>query len=290
MAQLVELEKIKKTAIVAMFADDDLMDLLVLKGGNAIDMIYQVNARASVDLDFSTHDDLNYEKVAQQVHRSLRRTFELEGYLAFDITTRVRPGKMPEDLAAFWGGYLVEFKLISLERATELDHDSQRLQREAIRLGKGTKFTIDISRHEYVEGKQEQDLLGYQIFVYSPEMIVCEKLRAICQQMPAYGEIIHRKGVGKQRARDFVDIEALIKKFDLDLGSDRAMHIIEQMFLSKKVPLTYLSTIESTRDFHRLGFEQVVAAMKDGVVVKAFDEYFDFVLEHARKLEPLWNV
>lgn len=52
-----ELETIKKAGIVAMFADDDLMDQLVLKGGNAMDVVLGVNSRASVDLDFSMRDD-----------------------------------------------------------------------------------------------------------------------------------------------------------------------------------------------------------------------------------------
>ena len=42
-----QLEAIKRTAIVAMFADDELMDVLVLKGGNAMDIVHQVNSRAS---------------------------------------------------------------------------------------------------------------------------------------------------------------------------------------------------------------------------------------------------
>lgn len=34
------LERIKTLAIVAMFSDDDLMERLVLKGGNALDIVY----------------------------------------------------------------------------------------------------------------------------------------------------------------------------------------------------------------------------------------------------------
>lgn len=64
-----ELERIKKTAIVAMFADDELMDLLVLKGGNAMGLVHQVNARASIDLDFSTGDDLDLEQVLPKARR-----------------------------------------------------------------------------------------------------------------------------------------------------------------------------------------------------------------------------
>lgn len=126
-----QLESIKRMAIVAMFADDDLMDVLVLKGGNAMDIVHRVNSRASVDLDFSMENDLDHEEALPRLQKALRSTFELNGYHAFDIRLSVRPGQMPDELAGFWGGYLVEFKLISKERATEVREDLEQMRREA---------------------------------------------------------------------------------------------------------------------------------------------------------------
>lgn len=289
-AQADQLEAIKKIGIVAMFADDELMDLLVLKGGNAMDVVLQANSRASVDLDFSMGDDLDFDRVGPRVERALQSTYELHGYVAFDVKMSARPGKMPDELAAFWGGYLVEFKLISRSRADEVKRDLETMRREAIRLGEGAKFTIDISRHEYVEDKREHELDGYRIYVYSPEMIVCEKLRAICQQMPEYADIIKRKGLGNQRARDFVDIEALVRRFGVDLAADRAKHIVGEMFSLKRVPLELLGRISVTRDFHALGYDEVKAAMKPGVRIEPFDYYFEFVVSESKKLEALWHV
>ena len=284
-----QLEAIKRAAIVAMFSDDELMDVLVLKGGNAMAIVHQVNSRASVDLDFSMKDDLDHEAVYPRLKRALRSTFELQEYYAFDIKLSIRPGRMPDELATFWGGYLVEFKLISKKRADQTGHDLEQMRREAIRLGEGPKFTIDISRHEYVEHKEAHELDGYTIYVYSPAMIVCEKLRAICQQMPEYGQIIKRSGLGNQRARDFIDIEALVKKFGIDLEQEQSRQMVEQMFAVKRVPLSYLSKIQETRDFHALGYAEVTAAMKPGVKIELFDHYFDFVVNEVTKLEALWN-
>lgn len=284
-----QLDAIKRAAIVAMFADDELMDILVLKGGNAMDLVHQVNSRASVDLDFSMQGDLDPSSAQEKLARTLQSTFRLHGFHAFDIKMAVRPGRMPEDLASFWGGYLVEFKLISETRASEVGHDVVTMRREAIMLGEGSKFTIDISRHEYVEDKESHDLDGYMIYVYSPEMIVCEKLRAICQQMPEYGSIIKRseRASGTQRARDFIDIEALVNMFGIDLASARAQETIRQMFAAKRVPIDFLFRIQETRDFHALGYEEVRATMKPGIHVHPFDHYFDFVLQEIEKLEPL---
>jgi hypothetical protein len=285
-----ELDLIKRTAIVAMFSDDDLMDLLVLKGGNAMDIIHQANARASVDLDFSMESDFDYASVQPKVERAIQDTFAQHKYHAFDVKMTQRPGTMPEDLASFWGGYLVEFKLIAQKRADEVERDLSTMRREAIRLGEGNRFTIDISCHEYTADKERHELDDYFIYVYPPEMIVSEKLRAICQQMSEYAEIIQRNGLGKQRARDFIDIEVLVRKFGIDLATERVRYMVEQMFAAKRVPLELLGKIGQTRDFHAQGYEAVRATMKPGVEVKPFDDYFDFVVDACRGLEPLWNV
>lgn len=285
------LDDIKKIALVAMFSDDDLMEKLVLKGGNAMALVHCVNSRASIDLDFSMEDDFHaIEDAKARVKHALEKTFALEGYLAFDVKMSLRPGKMPDDLAAFWGGYLVEFKLIGKTRAADVNNDLETMRREAIILGQGTKFTIDISRREYTENKQEADVSGYRIYVYSPEMIVCEKLRAICQQMAAYGAIIQRSNKAHERARDFIDIHALTEMFHINLDSNRARQTIEEMFRLKKVPLNFLGQISEMRAFHSEGFDAVKATMKVGVVLQTFDYYFDFVIEQVRQLEPLWNV
>lgn len=284
------LETIKKTTIISLFSDDDLLDLLVLKGGNAMDIVHKVSSRASVDIDLSVDKGFDYATVWPKVETALRKGFAEKGYQAFDIKMTIKPGKMPDELASFWGGYLVEFKLISLARATEIENHQETMRREAIMLGQGTRFTIDISRHEYIDDKQHHKLDGYTIYVYSPAMIVCEKLRAICQQMETYAEIIQRKGLGNQRARDFIDIEVLVKKFNIDLGSASARHLVEQMFTIKRVPLTLLGQIPETRQFHALGYPEVRATMKPGIEVHPFDYYFDFVAEHLQKLKPLWNV
>ncbi len=284
------LETIKKTTIISLFSDDDLLDLLVLKGGNAMDIVHKVSSRASVDVDLSVDKNFDFDAVRPKVEAAIAKGFAEKGYLAFDIKMLIKPGKMPDELASFWGGYMVEFKLISLARAREVDHHLETLRREAIQLGQGTKFTIDISRHEYTADKQAHELDGYTIYVYSPEMIVCEKLRAICQQMPEYAEIIQRKGLGNQRARDFIDIEVLIRKFNIDLCNERAQHLVEQMFSIKRVPLAWLGKIPETRAFHEVGYLEVRAAMKPGIEVQPFDYYFNFVVEHLQKLKPLWNV
>lgn len=284
-----KLDTFKRLATVAMFADDELLDRLVLKGGNAMELVYRVSTRASVDLDFSMKDDFDQVDAERRVQASLERTFQEAGYVAFDVKLNVRPQEIGDVLAPFWGGYEVEFKLISVQRADEVARDLETMRREAIALGERSRFTMDISRHEYTDDKREVELDGYQIYVYSPEMIVCEKLRAICQQMPEY-EAIVPSGKGGQRARDFIDIETLMRAFDIDLEGTSAHHILKEMFALKKVPLSFLPRIADSSAFHALGYEGVRATVKPGTQLQPWDFYFDFVVAQLEKLKPLWDV
>lgn len=285
---------IKQTVILAMFTDDELFDQLVLKGGNAMDLIHQTHARASVDVDFSMSGDLDMPAVQPRIEQALKARFAEQGYQTFDIAMREKPRSgLSGELARFWGGYEIAFKLISQARARELDQDREAMQREAIRLsGLSTKFTIDISRHEYTEGKQAYEIEGMTIFVYPPAMIVCEKLRAICQQMTDYGPVIGRDGAGSQRARDFIDIHVLLNepRFRVDLADSGVQDMLRKVFEAKRVPLALLGKIRETRHFHVEGYPEVKATMRPGVPVAPFDTYFDAVLEACRTLEPLWHV
>ena len=50
---LAVLERVKRLAVMAMFSDDELLDELVLKGGNAMALIHKLTSRESVDLALS---------------------------------------------------------------------------------------------------------------------------------------------------------------------------------------------------------------------------------------------
>ena len=54
----------------------------------------------------------------------------------------------------------------------------------------GKKFPIEISKHEYVDEKVAEIVDDLTVYAYSPQMLVAEKLRAICQQMPEYTELL----------------------------------------------------------------------------------------------------
>lgn len=286
------LEQIKRWAVIAMFSDNELFDRLVLKGGNAVDLIHRLSARASVDLDFSMQHDFpkGIALFRNRVERTLKNTFRQHGYEVFDVKMKEKPSEISEEIASFWGGYIIEFKLIESALYKRHSPDPNELRKYALKIGPGQKFLIDISRFEYTLDKQQKDFEDHRIYVYSPEMIVCEKLRAICQQMPEYSPVIKRKRPGGARARDFLDIYTLVEPLKLDISSEKNMEILSEMFKVKKVPLGLLGRIGEYRDFHKTDFPAVIATVKAGVNLEQFDFYFDFTLELVNQLKTLWDV
>jgi hypothetical protein len=291
--ELRRLEEIKRLAIVAMFSDDELMERLVLKGGNALDLIYGISTRASLDVDFSMAEDFPEGDVPAyraRIERALEGTFRLSGYVVFDVVMEERPPEVTPELAKFWGGYRVEFKLIEKARFAQLSVDWAELRKQALSFGQGRKFIIDISRFEYVAGKEMRDFDGYRIFVYTPAMLVCEKLRAICQQLPEYGPVVRRARSGAPRARDFIDIHSLVTAGNVDMTTAENVALLRTVFAAKRVPMELLGLIRMYRDLHEHDFPAVRDTVKAGVDLREFAFYFDFVVDLTERLEALWNV
>jgi hypothetical protein len=285
--ELATLERVKRLAVTAMFSDDELMDELVLKGGNAMALIHKLTSRESVDLDFSMRHDFpdGVEKVQKRIEVALQRTFPPAGYEPFDFKMAEKPAQVSPDMADFWGGYAVEFKLVTTAQFEAHKDNIAQLRNLALSIGQGRKFLIDISRFEYVEDKEQSELDGYRIYVYSPTMIVCEKLRAICQQMEEYAPIVKRTNrPGSQRARDFLDIYILVETLRLDLLSAKAIEMTREMFKLKRVDLEWLGNIEKYRDFHRQGYPAVQATVDPKFPLKEYDFYFDYIVALAGKV------
>ncbi|MCJ7563775.1 MAG: nucleotidyl transferase AbiEii/AbiGii toxin family protein [Candidatus Aminicenantes bacterium] len=289
---LINLEQIKKLVIMAMFSDDELMDRLVLKGGHALDLLCKTNLRASVDVDFSMESDFpekEREDFLIRIKKALEKTFLERGYTAFDFKIELRPPKITPEMETFWGGYRIEFKLIEKDKYAELITNVRELRTHALPMGQGKKFLIDISKHEYTAPKSNMDLEGLRIFVYTPEMMVCEKLRAICQQIPEYGPIVRRSRSSTPRPRDFLDIYTFCTECGVDFMQEKNKILLARIFETKKVPLKFLGLINKYREFHRLGFPSVIATVKVGMEVKEFDFYFDFTLSLVEQLKSFWN-
>jgi predicted nucleotidyltransferase component of viral defense system len=294
---LAKLEKIKRLGVIAMFSDDFLMERLTLKGGNAIDLVHKTPCRASVDLDFSMDTEFDEQElgaIKERIEKALVISFRTGGYEVFDIDFSIKPPehKLSPDMADFWGGYRIEFKLIESGAHERFATNLRDLQMNAVEvnlpLNKKKVFKIEISKYEYCIPKQRHELDDYTIYVYTPEMIVIEKLRAICQQMAEYAEIVTSPS-RSARARDFFDIYMIMEHFKIDLTTHQNIELIKNIFSAKKVPVSLIRKIGEYREYHRPDFEAVNLTVKPGIDLKDYDFYFDYVLEVSRMLKVLWE-
>lgn len=285
---------VKWLAIRAIASDSWLAERLVFKGGSALEMLYMVTARSSIDLDFSIEGDFDpadLPAITGRLQNALSTSFGRHDLLVFDLQLEPKPNPISPDLAQFWGGYHVRFKAISRVLAEKLGDDVEAHRRNALAVGPGLRktFLMDISRHETCPDKERHAVDGHSIYAYSPRLIVAEKLRAICQQMPAYRAIVRSRD-GSPRARDFFDIVNLLEQFSLILDTPEFLRLVEMVFRAKRVPLELLWAVPETGEFHRSGFDSVLDTVPPGTSVRGFDEYFDGVVRLIRRLEALRDV
>lgn len=218
-------EKVKRLTIIALVSDDKLVDLLVLKGGNAIQFFDGVQGpvRRSLDLDFSLDGELGpIGEARDKLKRLLEKTFSEEGLDVLDVELEDAPAlKEHDELGSFWRGYKLTFKVITKDRASKFAGNLNK-QREAsvpIQPGGSHTFVVEFSAHEHCGGKVERKLDGYRFYAYSEIMLVCEKVRAICQQMAEYRELV--KSQPRPRARDFFDTLAAPSPWEVVVIADR---------------------------------------------------------------------
>ncbi|MEJ5148846.1 nucleotidyl transferase AbiEii/AbiGii toxin family protein [Sphingobacterium sp. MYb388] len=280
-----EIEKIKRIVLRAIALDDMLSETLILKGGNAISLVYGLSDRPSYDLDFSIEDDFeDFEEVKLLLIHSLETELSSEGYKIIDFAFDFKPHK--GNVQPFWGGYNISFKVIDLNTFNEIGQDLEVARRAHVfRLNEknnSSKFEIEISRSEYFEGctKQHEIEDEAKILVYLPELLVAEKVRALCQSLPYYRtEILgNERSITKARSRDLYDIDIILSSFNIDINSPEFISILKKVFDIKKVPYEYVKKMDDIKDILKNDFESVKMTITDPDV-KDFDHYYDKYLE-----------
>jgi len=127
---------IRRLIITALFADDKLMDKLVLKGGNALSLIYELSTRTSLDLDFSIEKDFeDPEEIRQLILRTLQDRFDSAGYVVFDLVLKPKPRLDQPDEMPWWGGYELTFKIIEKQKDQRLRTQLDKMRIDALVIG-----------------------------------------------------------------------------------------------------------------------------------------------------------
>jgi len=261
-------KEIRNLVLKAIYLDDILSELMVLKGGSAIAM-HQMTTRESFDLDFSllelTIEDKN--KLEEMFENAISSYFREEGYTIFSFKFKEKP-KVPDSRKPDWGGYHISFKFLteeSYDKVISTGREATHLSALSTEFEKfiGTKeaVKIELSKKEYVQKFESIEVDDVEIKLYSAEMIIFEKLRAICQQMSEYKE----RNKKAQRARDFFDIYTVNRRVNIECVTDEEKKelkdLIQNIFEIKNVPLNLLEKIDEHREFHRDSFQSVREAL-----------------------------
>ena len=257
--------------ILAIYQDAALSTVLFLKGGSAMRIFDNLTSRLSIDADFSIENTIgkeNESKFFSAIRTNVEKRFKKLNFEIIDFKWGPKPKKLSKEKPEWWGGWSCEFKLVAFE------HREKALpakRRNALIPGgaNSSKIVLDISEHEYCGKARRKTILGVKIHGYSRELLVVEKIRAICQQHPDYAYRL-----SKNRARDFYDIYELTSHMDDDFPR-RCSDQIENVFKAKGVSLQFLGAFwnDDFIDEQRRGFDQV----KDTVsgALQEFDVYVE---------------
>lgn len=278
-------DNIRLTILKALFSEPFLYDELVLKGGNALALVYGVGGRSSLDLDFSIREDFkDIDVVSAHIKKALLNAFAEQGVQVFDFGLRPKP---TEDSTPWWGGYLAEFKLIADADAKTLNNDLDQMRRRALTINPGNqrrKYRVEISKFEYVDDSVSARLDDVDIRVYSPVLLAAEKLRALIQQHPKYTHV--SPSMKRSRSRDLFDIWALSDHFAIRLQEH--YDTVLAVFAAKRVAFDLLGRFRELFDFHRADWASVEIAVPNEI--EAYEFYFDFVALVASDLYSKWIV
>lgn len=277
-------------AVQAIFSDDELTEIVTLKGGNAMQLLELTN-RASQDLDFSIKQG---RKMSEEIEgplfkKSLSRIFQERELIVIDFKFTSKPKKSKDVLPPFWGGYHIEFKIIKEDIYKEYKDNPQKLSNMAEAMEDNKKrIEIDISLEEYTEPRIELELGEYTIYLYSPLMIVYEKIRALCQQLPDY--ILASKE--KTRARDLYDIYSAIMKltsaFHQEILNEDNLYILKEMFNTKQVPFNLMLKIREYKDELKKDYEErVIPQIPENETIPEFEFLFEYNLDIIENLHTL---
>jgi hypothetical protein len=271
---------LRRQFIAAIGSDPLLGQQLVLKGGNALNLVHELGSRSSLDIDYSlVRDPEDLELFGERLFARLRERLSPHGLVVLDPSLQPKPRSSLIDPQ----GYVAEFKLVRHEDLATHAGDVNTLRKLAQPVDlsgmSGRKFRIEISRHEHCDGRETIEVDGVPCWVYTQPMIVAEKLRALCQQMDGGG-----RRHPTARARDFYDIWAVVSASGLDLTRPEQIELLRATFSAKSVDLRLLALIREQREFHRVDWPSVAAAVSGGTL-RSFDYYFDFVVEQVRRLE-----
>ena len=282
--KILDYKEVRKLAIQAIYLNDDLSNILVLKGGNALSIL-ELTRRESYDLDFSLYEcTMEAEELEEKFKTAITNFFEENDYKIIKFEFKVKPKKEIAPKLFKWGGYAIEFKFIDIDKYTKITQTTREAtvksayaQEYVNMTGTNDPVLIELSKNEYCEGFNEREFEDITLKIYSPWMIIFEKLRAICQQMDEYA----LRSTSTPRTRDLFEKFTTSKAYVLDRTSEEEIEDLKELcqniFKIKEVDMSLLERLEEYKDFHEQSFQKVVDSVLEDERsnLKSFDFYFN---------------
>lgn len=272
--------------ISSLFQNSWVAEHLVLKGGNALSATLQVNNRMSVDFDLSLSLGPEIKlKLSEEVEKALETGVADFGLSIFDYKFEEKPEKISPELKSFWGGAQVTFKIIEQEKF--LKHDIEHLRRECIQYNNRGSIQIDISYYEYCGDTMTKRINGVDVHSYSKQLMIAEKLRALCQQLPEYAVVVKRNRESARRCRDYYDLYSLTTEDLYILDRSQFLNTLKRCFMAKRVPLNLLAKLHTRHDFHAEDYQSLRDTVENPPSFDELKEHLDAIIGH---LKGLWDI
>lgn len=282
-------QDLKRIILKSLYATPPLKDILVLKGGNALSIVHERIERESTDLDFSLlSSSYTDSEIRDMIKAVLGTHLQMHDLEVIDYEFRRVPSFEGEDKFPWWGGFKIAFKIVRrpTPETSGISANLKRLRKASIPADLNFKrtFSIDLSFQEFCDQATKYIVRDFEVFAYTEEMCVLEKLRAICQQHPEYCNTLGK--FPKERARDFYDILKVLDGSGTDLTLPENKELCTRIFEAKKCPLELLGRISETREIH----EQGATSLQSFLAVDSdFNLMFERVVELGRSLESSWK-
>lgn len=269
-----DLDRLKIMVLQALFLNDILSELLVLKGGTALTFLDALGRR-SIDVDFSLFEiskQYSSGELNDLFQKALKDHFINQGLYIFYYDF--------EEKGKEHGGFQIRFKFLPYEQyqVLILEKNGDKKCHQGFKDLMGFDHVIiQVSKNEFCKPHVRHTLDDVTVInIYTPEMIVFEKLRALCQQMDEYMPRVCKTA----RSRDLFDIYILNEKYQIidDELDESKLEILKNIFEIKKVDIRLLSMLEKYRDYHREDFKSLESTIFNTKKLGKYDFYFDYVI------------
>jgi len=212
--ETIECDYVLSWVLAGIGVNQELQNTLIFKGGTALKKCYFGEYRFSEDLDFTARENVPREdELEKEIQRSCRLATELaQNFSPLELKVERYREKEPHpgDQEAF-------------TIRGKFPWHRQFLVKAMIEITVDEPIEVEPIRKQIIHGYGED--ISQEVFVYSLEEIMAEKMRAILQHLRKF----KKRGWSRSRARDYYDLWRILNHCPEQLRPE----ILPGLFLKK---------------------------------------------------------